>query len=333
MTFTWPVMLLSLLFLPLAVLLYLMLLRRRQRLAALYSRLAARQARPGFRRHIPPLFFLSGIALLLIALARPQAIVSLPKIEGTVILAFDVSGSMAAEDLAPSRMDAAKSAAHAFVDRQPESVKIGVVAFSDSGLSVQAPTNNQESIHASINRLTPQRGTSLAHGIIASINTIAESYGVNAPKNQAVDEGMALAPTSEPLPQEAYTSAVIVLLTDGENNLSPDPITAAAAAAERGVRIYTIGVGSSEGATVNIEGFSVHTRLDEQMLQQIADLTGGAYFQAENEEDLRTIYDEINLQLVIKPEKMEVTSIFTGASVLILLVGGLFSLIWFSRIP
>lgn len=270
----------------------------------------------------------------MVALARPQAVVSLPKVEGTVILAFDISGSMAADDLKPTRMDAAKTAAHEFANRQPDTVKIGVVAFSDSGFSVQAPTNDQESIHASIDRLTPERGTSLAQGIVVSLNTIAEDMGLNGQQEVPVTgELLAPGPTPVPVPQEDLTSAIIVLLTDGENNLNPDPLEAAVTAAESGVRIYTIGVGSTAGATVNIDGFSVHTQLDEQMLQQISDLSGGSYFQAENEEDLRTIYDEIDLQLVIKPEKMEVTSLFTGASVLILLVGGLFSLVWFSRMP
>ena len=127
----------------------------------------------GARRHIPPALFLAGLTILMVALARPQTVVSLPRVEGTVILAFDVSGSMAAEDLKPTRMEAAKAAARDFVQRQPRSVQIGVVAFSDSGFAVQAPTNDQEAILAAINRLTPQRGTSLGQGILASLNTIA----------------------------------------------------------------------------------------------------------------------------------------------------------------
>ncbi|HLE30515.1 MAG TPA: VWA domain-containing protein, partial [Anaerolineales bacterium] len=140
-------------------------------------------------------------------------------------------------------------------------------------------------------------------------------------------------PTPTPVPKGAYTSAVIVLLTDGENTVSPDPLAAAQAAADRGVRIYTVGVGSAAGATLHIEGFTIHTQLDEAMLQRISLLTDGAYSNAESEQDLRTIYENLDPQLVIKPEKMEVTSIFAGASILMLLIGGAFSLLWFGRLP
>src|SRR3990172_7727655 len=161
-----------------------------------------------------------------LAPARPQTVVSLPRIEGTVILAFDVSGSMAADDMKPTRMEAAKAAARGFVQRQPASVQIGVVAFSDNGFAVQAPTNDQEAILASINRLTPQRGTSLANGILASLNTIAA--GAGAPLQ--LSSNRSPTPTPTPVPKGAYTSAVIVLLTDGENTVSPDPLAAAPAA-------------------------------------------------------------------------------------------------------
>ena len=133
--------------------------------------------RIGRRRHIPMILFLVGLTTMLVALARPQAVVSLPRLESTVILSFDVSGSMAADDIQPTRMEAAKAAAREFVGRQPSNVEIGVVAFSDGGISVQPPTNDQEAILAAIDRLTPQRGTSLGSGILASLNTIAAARG------------------------------------------------------------------------------------------------------------------------------------------------------------
>jgi Ca-activated chloride channel family protein len=274
---------------------------------------------------------LAGLTILIIALARPQTVVSLPRVEGTVILAFDVSGSMAAEDMDPNRMEAAKAAARAFVQRQPSTVQIGVVAFSDSGFAVQAPTNDIEVILASINRMAPQRGTSLAHGIIASLNTIAKDMGQDSPSGSELSPQPT--PTPTPVPQGTYTSAIIVLLTDGENTAPPDPFEAAQTSADRGVRIYTVGIGSAAGATLNVEGFAVHSRLDEATLQQISQISGGDYYNAENEEELRAIYENISPQLVIKPEKMEVTSILAGASILILLIGGTFSLLWFSRLP
>jgi Ca-activated chloride channel family protein len=291
----------------------------------------ALERRLGLRHHIPPAFFLVGLTLLLLALARPETVVSLPRVEGTIILAFDVSGSMAADDLEPTRMEAAKAAALDFVQHQPSSVLIGVVAFSDSGFAVQAPTKDREAILATINRLTPQRGTSLANGILASLNTIAAS----AEEDSRLYSNLTPTPipTPTPVPAGVYTPAAIVLLTDGENNEFPDPLEAAQMAADRGVRIYTVGIGSAAGTTLHVDGFIVHTQLNEAMLQQISQLTAGTYYNAENEQDLRTIYDNLDPQLVIKPEKMEVTSIFAGGSILVLLIGGTFSLLWFSRLP
>ena len=170
-------MLLTLLLLPLLVGLYLRLLGQRQQKLATLGPMGVLQdgtrRAVGNRRHLPPLLFLLGLALLLFALARPQMIVNLPRIEGTVILAFDVSRSIATGDLEPSRIEAAKTAARAFVEKQPRTIKIGVVAFSNGGLIVQQPTSDQTASSATIDRLTPQGGTSLGHGIFTSLNAIA----------------------------------------------------------------------------------------------------------------------------------------------------------------
>jgi Ca-activated chloride channel family protein len=293
----------------------------------------------GLRRHVPSALFLVGLTILVFGLARPQAVVSVPRLEGTVVLAFDVSGSMAADDVKPTRMEAAKAAARDFIQQQPPSVQVGIVAFSDGGFSVQAPTNDQELILAAINRLAPQRGTSLANGILVSLNTIALSLNGGPPTQMAGEPShySNLTPvptlTPTPMPRGTYIPAIMILLTDGENNESPDPLAAAQAAADRGVRIYTVGIGSPTGTTLHVNGFTVHTQLDEAMLQQISQLTGGTYYNAESEQDLRKAYDSLDSQLVIKPEKMEITSIFAGASVLVLLIAGLFSLLWFGRLP
>ncbi len=336
MTFIWPTMLLfALLLIPLLIVFYLILQRRRRRFAAKYGSLGLVQEPAGrgigLRRHLPPILFLIGLAILLFALARPQTEISLPRIEGTVILAFDVSGSMAANDLQPTRMEAAKTAARDFVQHQPPSVQIGIIAFSDSGFSVQTPTNDQDAILAAINRLTPQRGTSLANGILVSLNTIAAMGQQNTHFYSSLTPGPTPSPTA--VPQGTYSSAVIVLLTDGENNENPDPLAAAQTAAKEGVRIYTVGIGSAAGTILHVNGFTVHTQLDEATLQQIAQITGGTYYNADSKEALLKIYDSLNPQLIIKPEKTEVTSIFAGASVLVLLIAGLFSLLWFSRLP
>lgn len=328
MTFIWPAMLVSLLCVPLLIGLYIYLQRRRQRIAENYTAFSGGQInshQPGKRRHLPPALFLVGLALLLVALARPQMTVNLPRMEGTVILVFDVSGSMAAEDLQPNRMAAAKLSASEFVQRQPSGVLIGVVAFSESGLAVQAPTNDQDAILAAINRLQPEQGTSLGYGILAALNAMGFV------SEETTEDREAPTPTS--VPAGNYGPAIMVLLTDGENTAPPDPFEAAYAAAERGVRIYSIGIGSKAGTTLNINGYTVHTQLNETALEQIAGLTGGEYYHAGSMEDLEKIYQNISPELVIKPDKMEVTSIFAGASILLLLLAGGLMLVWFGRLP
>lgn len=328
MSFIWPAMLVSLLCVPLFVGLYLYLQRRRRQFAASYAGFAGGQIpsrQPGKRRHLPVVIFGIGLTLLLISLARPQMTVNLPRVEGTMILVFDVSGSMAAEDLQPNRMEAAKVTASEFVQRQPTSVQIGVVAFSESGLSVQVPTNDQSAILASINRLEPQQGTSLGYGILAALNTIT-----GGGEEAAAGENT---PTPTAAPEGSYKSALIVLLTDGENTAPPDPFEAAYFAAMHGVRVYSIGIGSAAGTTLNINGYTVHTQLNETALEQIAGLTGGEYYHAASKEELDKIYDTISPELVVKPEKMEITSIFAGASILMMLIGGGMMLLWFGRVP
>jgi len=293
----------------------------------------ARGSGMGVRRHIPVMLFLAGISVLLFSLARPQATVSVPKIEGTVILTFDVSGSMVADDLKPTRMEAAKAAAKQFVEKQPTGISIGVVAFSDGGISVQAPTDNRDETLATIERLVPRRGTSIGNGILVALNTIAVDAG-DAPilkSNGPSDPNAEPAPV--PAPQGWYPSAAIVLLTDGENNQSPDPAAAADLAADLGVRVYTVGIGSAAGTNIVVEGFTVHTSLDEQMLQYIASTTGGAYYNAGDEDQLRKIYNDLKPKLSIKPEDMELTSIFAGLGMITFLFGGMLSLFWFGHVP
>src|SRR5260221_12000231 len=185
MSFIWPWLLVLLVFIPLAAALYLLLQwQRRRRMTRYGSTLRAqatggRTRARGWRRHLPAAFLLLGLAILAVALARPQAVVSVPRIEGTVILAFDVSGSMAADDIKPTRMDAAKAAALAFVQNQPPTVQVGIVAFSDSGFAIQPPTNDQNALAQAISRLTPQRGPSLGQGIAASLQAIINAQNAD----------------------------------------------------------------------------------------------------------------------------------------------------------
>ena len=334
MSFIWPIALFSLLLIPLLVVYYLSLQRRRARVRAQYASLDLVQNTSGRRigasRHVPPILLLTGLSMLMLASARPQTQVALPRIEGTVILAFDVSGSMAANDIQPTRMDAAKAAARAFVQEQPATVQVGIVAFSDSGFSVQPPTDDKDEVLASINRLSPQRGTSLANGMLVSLKAIATNSQATHFYSVPTPNAGKPAPA---LPAGKYDSSVIVLLTDGENNEQPDPLAAAQSAADHGVRVYTVGLGSPAGTTLHVNGFTVHTQLDEATLQQIAKITGATYYNAASAQELSKIYDNLDPQLVVKPEKIEVTSIFAGASAAVLLIGGLLSLFWFSRLP
>jgi Ca-activated chloride channel homolog len=350
MTFIWPSMLYVLLVIPLLVAAYLLLQKRQRTLASNFYRLAggqaAKKAAPGFRRHLPSLLFLLGLVILLVALARPQATVKLPKVEGTVMLVFDVSGSMAATDVQPSRLEAAKKAAQEFVLSQPETVQIGVVSFSGSGFTVQKPTNDTNLLLNTIKRLKPTSGTSLGQGILTALKAIAVDAGLTTgdtesdtatPTAQPVGQGQGQPGQDQnllaQLPAGAYPSSVIVLLSDGENNETPDPMEVALAAAEHRVQIDALGFGTTTGAVINVDGYSVHTALDENALQQIAEATGGTYYPFGPDQDPKKVYASLTPALVIKPEAMEITSVLAGAGIAILLVGSLFSILWFNRIP
>ena len=335
MSFIWSSLLYLLLLVPLLLWLYFRAQRQRREFAARYGSLGVvrdRTKNSGGRRHIPALIFLLGITVLITSAARPQATVSLPRLEGTVILTFDVSGSMAADDLKPTRMEAAKAAAREFVEKQPSNILIGVVAFSDGGISIQPPTSEREQTLDTIDRLVPRRGTSLGNGILVSLNTIVVSAGDPPLLNNNSLSAPSL-PTPVPEPQGWYPSAVIVVLSDGENNQAPDPVMVSDLAADLGVRVYTIGIGTPEGTIIDVEGFSIHSRLDEALLQSISDNTGGQYYSAANEEDLLRIYRDLEPKLSLRSENIEVTSLFAGAGFLLFLVAGALSLLWFGRVP
>jgi Ca-activated chloride channel homolog len=335
MTFTWPNLLLALLSLPVLFLFYLWIDLRRRRILARFGDLGfdhqAGDGRWRARQYLPPGLLILGLTFLLVSLSRPQAIVRLPRLGGTVLLAFDVSGSMAAEDMEPNRIEAAKSAARAFVERQPPGTHMGVVAFSDGGFSVQVPTDDQEAVLAALNRLRPQLGTSLANGILASLSLLERGAGPESFNYSILTPAPTATPT--PLPDGMYRPAAIVLISDGENNEAPDPLEAAQIAADRGVRIFSVGVGTLSGVTLELEGFSVHTRLEEETLRQISQMTGGTYYRADDLDGLASVYDEIGTQLLIATEETEVTSLFAAVGLFILLIGAGISLVWFGRIP
>jgi Ca-activated chloride channel family protein len=322
-------MLVTLLFVPLLMGLYFRLLQKRKQVVSELGPLGVMQDRTGrslgMRRHAPPAFFLIGLTLLLFGLSRPEMMVNLPRTEGTVILAFDVSSSMSADDFEPTRLEAAKAAARAFVESQPNTVMIGIVAFSNGGLIVQQPTNDQAALFSTIERLTPQGGTSLGHGVFTSLNAIAgEALTI---EETSLEDG---APS---LQIEDPSSAVIILLTDGENTNEPNPLEIAQLAAESGVRIYPVGIGSQDGTVIEVNGFNILTQLNETMLEEIANLTNGSYYFAEDEEKLQEIYENIDLRLTVEGEMSEITSIVAGVSLLFILIGGALSVLWFGRLP
>lgn len=323
-------MLVLLLLVPLIVIGYMRWQDRRRLTARQLGPLGLIQAGPqrplGRRRHAPPAFFLIALTLLFFGLARPELPVSLPRVEGSVVLAFDVSSSMTADDLEPTRLAAAKEAAVTFVDNQPATINIGVVAFGSGGLVVQEPTADRQAVLAAIERLSPEGGTSLGQGIFTALNAVAGQPLV-------LDDDLSLQGAAQKLDVEPYSSAVIMLLTDGENTAAPDPLDIAQLAAEAGVRLYPVGVGSQEGAVLDMDGFQIVSRLDETILREMASITNGRYYRAEDAAALQEIYRDVDLQLTIQGEKMEITGILAGVSALFLLIGGALSMFWFGRIP
>jgi Ca-activated chloride channel family protein len=339
MSFIWSSLLYFLLLVPLLFWLYFRAQRQRREFAARYGSLGVVRSgtlNSSRRRHLPALIFLLGIMVLITSAARPQATVSVPRLEGTVILTFDVSGSMAADDLKPTRMEAAKAAAREFVNTQPSNILIGVVAFSDGGISIQAPTNERQQTLDTIDRLVPRRGTSLGNGLLVALNTIVVSAG-DPPLLNTNDLSDPALPTPPPEGgpeiQGWYPSAVILALSDGENNQSPDPMAMSDLAADFGVRVYAIGIGTPEGTVIEVDGFSIHSRLDEALLQSISANSGGQYYSAANQADLDRIYRDLEPKLSLRPEHIEVTSLFAGVAFLLFLVAGAISLLWFGRVP
>jgi Ca-activated chloride channel family protein len=332
MSFQWPEALWLAAALPALVAAYLYLLGRKKRFALRYPDLAlVRQAMGAarWRRHIPPFLLLLALAMLILAVARPTAVVTLPAQHETVILAMDVSGSMRANDVEPSRLAAAQAAAKAFIADQPGRVRIAIVAFAGTATVAQAPTRNKEDLYAAIDRFQLQRATAIGSAIIVSLATLFPDAGYDVvsfsyEKKKPVN--------LKPVPPGSYASAVIILLTDGQRTTGPDSLEAARLAAERGVRIFTVGVGTPQGKIVGFDGWQMHVRLDEETLKGIADVTRGRYFHAGNAADLKNIYRSMNSRLVMETKSTEIGAFFAAAGALLVLAAAALSLAWFSRI-
>jgi Ca-activated chloride channel family protein len=348
MSFLWPRMLWLLAAVPLLVLLYLWIQRRRKQTALRYASLgfvkAAMGRGHGLRRHVPPALFLLALIVMVVGIARPTAVVTLPSQHETVILAMDVSGSMRAADVEPNRLVAAQTAAKQFIHDQPASARIGIVTFAGTAALVQPPTQNHEDLLAAVDRFQLQRATAIGSGILVSLKAIFPDVEFDLDKrnprpdarrpSRSLDDTRKAGSKDKPqvVPPGSYNAAAIILLTDGQTTTGPDPIEAARMAAERGVRVFTVGVGTVNGEVIGFEGWSMRVRLDEDALKQIANLTRGEYFYAGNAVDLKKIYSDLNTRLVFERKETEITSLFAAAATLLALVAAGLSLWWFNRI-
>jgi Ca-activated chloride channel family protein len=346
MTFLWPEMLWLLTAVPVLIATYLFLLSRKKKSTLRYPNLSLLKEAMGggqrFRRHIPPLIFLLALTVLIFAMARPSAVVTLPTQHETVILAMDTSGSMRATDVEPSRIGAAQAAAKSFVADQPRRTRIAVVTFAGTAAVAQAPTDNREEILAAIDRFQLQRATAIGSGILVSLKVIfpdvefdLRSYNPRGDSTHGASLDQALRPAKpvfKPVPAGSYGSAVIILLTDGQSNVGPDPIESARMAAERGVRIYTVGFGTAEGESLRFEGWSMRVRLNEEALKKIAEVTQGEYYYAGTAADLKKVYKTLSSRLVLERRETEITALFSAAAAILALLAAFLSVLWYGRI-
>ncbi|MEO8753413.1 MAG: VWA domain-containing protein [Casimicrobiaceae bacterium] len=350
MSFVWPQYLWLLLVVPVLVAAYIALLRRKK-IAVRYADLgmvkAAMSPTQRFRRHVPPLLFLLAIVGALIAVARPSAMVTLPSDARTVILTMDVSLSMRATDIQPNRIIAAQNAAKGFVNELPKDIRAGIVTFAGTASVVQPPTQNREDLVAAIDRFELQRNTAIGSGMMVALATLFPDEGINL---ESVVFGNGFGPRDsarrnvpdksvktekkpfKPVPPGSYTSAAIILLTDGRRTTGPDPLDVARMAADHGVRVFTVGFGSSAGGAVDIDGMSIYMRFDEETLKGIAGITQAEYFHAGSGEDLKKIYEGLNTRFALERKETEISALFTAAAALLALASAVLSLLWFNRI-
>lgn len=328
MQFIWYGALPLLMVIPLLIVGYYRIQKRRSRYAVRYpSLLIANQAvakRPSFRRHIPPAIILVAVSLMLLAFARPYTLVPSSRFGRMVILTLDVSASMMRSDIKPSRLEAAKAAASDFVRQQGPDIEIGVVAFSDTAALVQAPTRDHDAVLKAIKRLQIDSSTAIGSGIMASLYAIAgESFSGRMNRIVPVQK---LDPS---ISQDTELPGAIVLLTDGQNVIGPSPIDAADEAAQHGVQIFTVGIGTKS----DISPAGVRDELDDSTLTKIAEITHAKYFRAFDEAALAEIYTNLHIKIDIKQEKDELAPGLTAVAVVLVLVGGALSLVWNGGIP
>jgi Ca-activated chloride channel family protein len=344
MFFLWPHYLWLLLALPLLPVLYLWLLRRRARQAVRYSSLgtvrAAIAGRP-WRRHVPPALLFLACAGLLLAAARPMARVPLPWARSTIILAMDVSLSMRVGDVKPSRMVAAQDAAKLFLRDLPKNIEVGLVTFAGSSQVAQAATLDRTALLAAIDGFQMQMGTAVGSAIVTSLAELFPDQGIKLEElsSGSKQRGRSLDDKDKPPPQQitpvapgSYDAAAIILLSDGRRTTGVDTLEAAKMAADRGVRIYVIGLGSVGDAAAMPEGMAIYLQLDEPTLREVARMTGGEYHQAGTAEALRSVYENLGSRVQVQTRETEVTALLALLSAGLALAAGVLSLVWFRRV-
>jgi Ca-activated chloride channel family protein len=315
MSFLNPWMLLGLLAIPLLVGLYLVSQRRRRAYTVRFTNLALlRQVMgkgPGFRRHIPAILFLVGLLGLLLAMARPQATIKIPKGQTSVVLAVDVSGSMAATDVQPTRIEAAIQAGKTLIDKLPSNAEVGLVIFNSQAQVVAALTSDKGAVKDDLGTLGPGGGTAIGDAVQVATAQLANIVDPNQAKSQH--------------------SAIVVLLTDGSSNTGVDPMTAAANSAQAHIPVDTVGIGQRNQTTML--GGRVVDGVDEQTLQSVASATGGHYYFAADEAQLNKIYSDLGSVIGWRTSRVDLTVPVMAFATILLVIGGLFSLRWFRLLP
>ena len=346
-TFMWPQFLWLLLAVPVLVAVYIWLLRRKKKLALRYASLSIVKEAMGagmhWRRHVPPILFLLAITAMLLAASRPFAVISLPSTQETIILAMDVSGSMRATDVKPNRLVASQDAAKAFLKDLPRNVRVGIVAFAGTASVVQPPTLSREDLVTAIDKFQLQRATAIGSAMVVALAEIfpeegidltALTYGSGRQRGISIDQVKPKNPKKEfvPVPPGSYNSAAIILLTDGQRTTGIDSMEAGKMAAERGVRVYTVGVGTVEGETIGFEGWSMRVRLDEPTLKAIALQTQAEYFYAGTAENLKQVYEKLSSRLTVEKKETEISGLLALVASILAMASAALSLLWFNRI-
>ena len=339
MFFLSPLHLWLLLLLPVLPLAYVWLLKRRKSTPLTFSNLALVRAAAGrsWRRHVPPALFALACALLLLASARPVAKVSLPGAKSTIMLAMDVSLSMRVTDVKPTRLAAAQEAAKLFLAELPRGIEVGLVTFAGSSQVAQAATLDREPLMAAINGFQMQLGTAIGSAIAMCVAELFPDHGINLEalskgyksQSRSLDDKAKPPPKQiTPVPPGSYTSAAIILLSDGRRTMGVDTIEAAQMAADRGVRIYVVGLGTVDGAVDMPEGMPIYLRLDEPTLKEVARITGGDYHYAGTAEQLRSVYQNLSSTLQVQKRETELAGLLALLAAVIAVVAAGLSVAW-----